>query len=138
MVPNLEVYIVDLWPTKLVKGAPTDHDGVIDRLNDLQYIDKTEYDQKTAVIVDDYVQIYNDVKEMVLSSIRDQNEKKQMKNRFEEMLKKEAKSKKRSGDIRTYKDPIYGRFKLDKTVIIERQDDKDSISNKWLYAGDDR
>jgi hypothetical protein len=54
-VPNLEVYIIDLWPTKLTKGAPTDHDGVVDRLNDLQYIDKTEYDQKTAVVVEDYV-----------------------------------------------------------------------------------
>ena len=68
---------------------------------------------------------------MVLSSIQDQNAKKQMENRFNEILKKEAKSKKRSGDIRTYEDLIYGRFKLDKTVIIERQDDKDSISNKW-------
>jgi hypothetical protein len=26
---------------------------------------------------------------------------------------------------------IYGIFKLAKTVIIECQDDKDSISNKW-------
>lgn len=130
-VPNLEVYIVDLWPTKSMRGAPIDHDGIVDRLNDLQYIDKTEYDQKTAVVVEDYVQIYNDVKEMVISSIQNQNAKKQMENKFNEVLKKEAKSKKRSGGIRTYEDLIYGRFKLDKTVIIERRDDKDSISNKW-------
>ena len=52
-----------------MREAPIDHDGVADRLNDLQYIDKTEYDQ-TAVVVEDYVQIYNDVKEMVISSIQ--------------------------------------------------------------------
>jgi predicted acylesterase/phospholipase RssA len=93
-VPNLEVYIVDLWPTKSMRGAPIDHDGVVDRLDELQYIDKTEYDQKTAVVVEDYVQIYNDVKEMVISSIQDQNAKKQMENRFNEVLKEGSEEQK--------------------------------------------
>jgi hypothetical protein len=33
----------------------------VDRLNDLQYIDKTEHDQKIAVVIEDYIQLYNKI-----------------------------------------------------------------------------
>jgi hypothetical protein len=33
-VPDLEVYIVDVWPTK-EENLPIDHDGVMDRNYDL-------------------------------------------------------------------------------------------------------
>jgi NTE family protein len=41
------------------------------------------------------------------------------------------KSKKRSGNERTYADLLAGRFKLKKVVTIERKDDPNSISDKW-------
>ena len=50
----MDVYIVDLWPAK-EKTVPMDHDGVIDRYFDLLLNDKTDYDEKVANIVSDYV-----------------------------------------------------------------------------------
>lgn len=60
-VPNLDVYIIDVWPTK-EENLPIDHDGVVDRNYDLLLCDKTDYDEKVANIVSDYVTI---VKELI-------------------------------------------------------------------------
>jgi NTE family protein len=53
-IPDLEVFIVDVWPTK-EKNIPMDHDGVINRNYDLLLCDKTDYDEKVADIVSDYI-----------------------------------------------------------------------------------
>jgi len=49
-IPDLEVFIVDVWPTKR-KDIPLDHDGAINRNLDLLMCDKTDYDEKVANIV---------------------------------------------------------------------------------------
>jgi NTE family protein len=61
LVLNLEVYIIDVWPTK-EENLPIDHDGVMDRNYDYLLSDKTHYDEKVANIVSDYVTI---VKELI-------------------------------------------------------------------------
>ena len=61
LVPNLEVYIIDVWPTK-EENLTIDHDGVMDRNYDLLLSDKTDYHEKVANIVSDYVTI---VKELI-------------------------------------------------------------------------
>ena len=53
-IPNLEVYIVDVWPSLDDYPVPSDLDGIRDRKNDLTYQDKTPYDEKVANIVSDY------------------------------------------------------------------------------------
>jgi NTE family protein len=54
VVPDLDVYIVDVWTTK-EENIPWDHDAVLDRKEDLLLNDKTDYDEKTANIVSDYI-----------------------------------------------------------------------------------
>jgi len=57
----LDVYIVDVWPTR-EESIPRDHDAVLDRKEDLLLNDKTDYDETTTNIVSDYVSL---VKEFI-------------------------------------------------------------------------
>lgn len=57
-VPDLDVYIVDLFPpVELDKQIPSDGDIIQDRINDIRFHDRTVYDQKVASIVSDYVSL---------------------------------------------------------------------------------
>src|SRR5207253_5819843 len=59
-VPDLEIYIVDLYPT-IEKGIPEDADKIVDREFDILFHDKTKYDEKVARIVSDYINIANEL-----------------------------------------------------------------------------
>ncbi|HVX02529.1 MAG TPA: patatin-like phospholipase family protein, partial [Nitrososphaera sp.] len=63
-VPDLEVYIIGVWPAEADarNGVPSDYDGMKERLYDINLSDKTEYDEKTAVIVSDYVDMIDRIK----------------------------------------------------------------------------
>jgi NTE family protein len=58
-IPDLEVYIIDVWPSLDDYPVPLDLDGIRDRKNDLTYQDKTPYDEKVANIVSDYYNFTN-------------------------------------------------------------------------------
>ena len=57
-VPDLEIYIVDLYPT-IEKGIPEDADKIVDREFDILFHDKTNTIEKVARIVSDYINIGN-------------------------------------------------------------------------------
>lgn len=133
-IPNLQVYIVDLWPSKEEK-IPIDHDKVLDRKNDITYQNKTDYDQKVAVFVSDYIDLVEkigDIAVEAINSINDKNKKDTLSSRFNSLLVEPAKSKQRDGDARKYQDLIKGRFDLYTAFHLERKDDPDTISNKWF------
>jgi hypothetical protein len=130
-VPDLEAYIVNLWPTK-EKRLPYDYDGQVDRRNDILYHDKTKYDQKVAVFVTDYIDLAKKIKELATKHIKDQNEKSAFQKELDDFLKvTDAKSEFRTGIQRKYIDLLKGRFNISKVERIERQDDIHTISNKW-------
>ena len=142
-VPDLDVYIVNVWPSVEIT-VPRDHDGVIERKNDITHSDQTEYDQKVALIIGDYIDLFYETKELAIKHISDPNKRTDFLSSIEKLLNGNTKfnhenksiakiprSKKRSGQGRTYGDLIYGRFKLNKVVTIEHKDDPDNISNKW-------
>lgn len=66
-VPNLDVHIVDVWPT-VEDNIPQDHDR--GRQLDLIMNDKTDYDQKVA----DYIKLFQKTKDLALKSIKGQKE----------------------------------------------------------------
>ncbi|HEX5187579.1 MAG TPA: patatin-like phospholipase family protein [Nitrososphaeraceae archaeon] len=130
IVPDLDVYIIDVWPS-VEKTIPSDYDGIKERNSDITHSDKTEYDQKIAALVTDYLNLYKKIKEIAESHIKDQNEYKLFRNEIENLLNTNIGSKKRNGAQRTYSDLIEGRFELKKIVTIERKDDIHSVYNKW-------
>jgi NTE family protein len=129
LVPDLDVYIVDVWPTK-EENIQWDHDAAKDRKEDLLLNDKTDYDEKTANIVSDYVSL---VKEFIDLSKRSNISDKEIK----KILLKPTRSKHRSGMERLYKDLINGRFDIN-VIRIERTTNIElDISNKMLdYSTD--
>jgi NTE family protein len=133
-IPNLQVYIVDLWPSK-EEEIPNDHDKVLDRKNDITYQNKTDYDQKVAVFVSDYIDLVEkigDIAVEAINSIDNEVKKKTLTSSFDHLLGDNAKSKQRDGEPRKYQDLIKGRFDIETAFQLERKDDPDTISNKWF------
>jgi NTE family protein len=117
-IPDLDVYIVSLWP-KEEKGIPKDHDGQIDRRNDISFYDKTEYDQKVVELVSDYIKM---VKELA-SKVKSEDLKKIMNHIGTSKSRTHKK-------FRSYKDLLSGAIDV-KVTRIERKDDPHAISQKW-------
>jgi hypothetical protein len=121
-VPDLEIYVVDLHPTKQ-DYVPMDHDGVVNRNNDITFHDRTSYDKKVALLVADYINFANEL-------IKAAKNNGVSEAAIDQVLKKEAKSKHRTGDVRRYQDLLEGRFNIDKIVRIQRKNDSNTIANK--------
>lgn len=119
--PSLKVYIVDVWPS--VKNYPvaSDHDGVINRKNDLIYQDKTFYEEKVTHLISDYNSLVEEFRSLA--------EKNNLQ--FDYILNTMApKSRERDGSTRTYGELIKTVFDIDITRI-ERTPDENEISFKW-------
>jgi len=56
IVPDLEVYIINLYPSKLDSiSPPIDHDGVKDRHNDITFRDRnSHHDEEMVRLVSSY------------------------------------------------------------------------------------
>jgi len=125
-IPDLEVYVVDVWPSMEDKNYPIipDHDSTVNRKNGLTYQDKTPYDEKVANIVSDYHKL---VKELLILARKNNIPEKQM----EDILKKKGRSAHRHGGLREYRSLLDDRFDIIKLVRIERSGDPNDVSNKW-------
>jgi NTE family protein len=124
-VPSLEIYIVNLWPTKEKDFPQYNHDLLLDRKNDITSHDKTEYDRKVGMLVTDYT----DLAQKLIDVAKNNGVAKEA---IMQILEERARTSQRTGDERKYLDLIKARFEITKTVIIERVDDEDSVSDKWL------
>ncbi len=123
-IPDLEVYIVDVWPSLDDYPVPLDLDGIRDRKNDLIYQDKTPYDEKVANIVSDYYNFTNVLMDLA-------KKKGATKTEIDAILDMQSKSSHRNGERRTYRDLVDKRFDITKVIRIERSADKNDIANKW-------
>jgi hypothetical protein len=129
-VPNLEVYVVDVWPWMKESEYPihSDYDSVMNRKNELTYQDKTEYEERVANIVSDYYNLVNSLIGLAKSKGATDID-------IDAILDKDAKSTHRTGKdygkTRKYRNLLDKRFDITKLVRIERSGDSDDISNKW-------
>jgi len=121
-IPDLEVYIVNVW-TKKEQKIPQDYDSSKDRKNDIVYCDKTTYDEKVAKFISDYIGLTRNLIKLAKS-------KGATKDELDKILKTSAESRFRTNESREYNHLLKGRFRLGKVVRIERQDDIHTISNK--------
>jgi len=121
--PSLKVYIVDVWPS--VKNYPvaSDHDGVINRKNDLIYQDKTFYEEKVTHLISDYKSLVEEFRELATDN--------NLQIQFNDILDIDApRSRERNGSTRTYGELIGTVFDIDITRI-ERTPNENEISFKW-------
>ncbi|HYG00402.1 MAG TPA: patatin-like phospholipase family protein [Candidatus Saccharimonadales bacterium] len=144
-VPNLEVYIIGIWPSSSNNSIedevtnnrlneekiPSDFDGLKAKLYDINLSDKTEYDEKSAVMVSDLIDIIEKICKNLVPKYMNDNKQVEFETELKEFLKNNyAKSQGRNGDRRTYESILNGRFKIQKVVRIELREDSNDISNK--------
>jgi NTE family protein len=123
-VPDLEVYIADLWPSELKEGPISfDRDFVENRKWDLLFADKTHYDEQIANVVTDYIDLARRLKNLA-------ERKGASKEEVDYILNSKASSINTIGKTRIYKELLEGRFRLTKVVRIDRKDDGNEVHNK--------
>jgi NTE family protein len=123
-VPDLEIYIADLWPSEL-KEEPIsfDLDFVKDRQWDVILGDKTDYDEQVANVVTDYIDLVQRFKNLAKRRGASQEE-------INYILDGYASSKNTQGETRIYSELLDGRFRLTKVVRIDHKDDGNDVSKK--------
>jgi NTE family protein len=132
---DLDIFIVNLWPTKETPLPLDDYDLTKDRTLDIINYDKTKYDLKAATFVTDYIELARDlVQQLAKDAISGNGQEEIKRETARKILLNDSKtvSKFREGTRRTYLDLLIGRFDIKEPFKIERKEDnKTSISNKW-------
>jgi NTE family protein len=122
-VPDLEIYIADLWPSELKEDPISfDRDFVENRKWDLILGDKTDYDEQVANVVTDYIDLARRLKNLA--------EQKGAKDEINYILDDYATSINTIGKTRTYRELLEGRFRLTKLVRIDHKDDGNEVNDK--------
>jgi NTE family protein len=139
-IPDLEVYIVNLHPTKR-KVLPTDHDGVKDRLNDIIFGDRSShYDEEMAYLVTDLKDFATQMKKLsreAISKVRKESDKKRLKKIFDDILKTRTATASKGFNGKsstTYGTLLKGQYKLTKVVRIERTERKKGYYTDTIYG----
>jgi NTE family protein len=137
-IPKLDLCIVNLYPSKETgEQIPSlyDYDLTKDRENDIRFHDKTDYDLKLADVVTDYHDFVEGVGEVAIEAIegvKDKNTVVELKKKFTHLLNKEQRTSTRDKEPRYYYDLLKKRFDIGTTIKVQRQDDIDTIANKFL------
>jgi NTE family protein len=131
--------VVNLHPEKEAEDqipSPYDYDMTKDRVNDIRFLDKTEYDLKMALALSDYhdfAEYMTDLAQDAIGEITQEdkvNVVKDLKEGFQEIINSKQRTLIRSRKLRSYHDLIGKRFDIDDVIKIQRKDDVHTISDK--------
>ena len=121
-VPKLEIGIVNVHPVKQ-DTIPWDHDGVINRNNDITFSDRTEREQQALLLVSDYV----DLARELIKIAKDHGAKDDVINN---LLNRKTMNHGMAIKPRKYSDILVGQFEIGKVIRINRKNDENTISDK--------
>src|SRR5215212_6763895 len=131
-IPDVDVYIINVHPSKQYTVPAEDRDAVKDRINDITYSDRnSHYDEMVADLTTAHTELLYNLKELAKRHFKNKDQSDTaFKEEFENILKAtEEKSKGSTVEDRKYKDLIKGRFKVTVTRI-ENETCEDSIYGK--------
>jgi predicted acylesterase/phospholipase RssA len=131
-IPDLDVYIINLHPSKQSTVPAEDHDAVKDRINDITYSDRnSHYDEMVADLVTAHTELIYNLKELAKRHFKNKDQgDTAFQEEFQNILKAtEENSRGSTVEIRKYKDLIKGRFQVTVTRI-ENESYEDSIFGK--------
>ena len=117
-VPDLEIYVVNLYPA-IEKDdiIPSYKDQILDRSNDIRFHDRTVYDIKSARMVSDYIDLSYKLIDFALNIGKDDNKGILTKLKNEIFNREVDQSHHRMGGMRKYKDLLIGRFEVQRCKI---------------------
>ena len=125
-IPDLEVFIVNLYPAIEAEDEPIpkDKDKIEDRMNDIRFHDRSKYDEKVAHLVTDYVDLTRRLIRLARETGKVSEEQlKDVLGITGESTTRDVKKK------RNFLSLIEDKFFV-KVYRIDRQDDKDTINGK--------
>jgi NTE family protein len=126
-VPDLEVYIVNVYPRKEEK-IPSDYDGVKERMNDITNSDKTSYEESVVILVTDYLNL---IEKLINLGKEDDKLRQRIKNILQEPARSRLYSYLESKERTEYIDILKRKFKIEKIIRIEKTDDVNSVNGKF-------
>jgi NTE family protein len=131
-VPDLEVYIVNLHPSKQ-KRPSTDHDGIKDRQNDILYGDRNSHYDETLTnmlaSLKDFAFQMSNLSAEAISKVGKEAERLSLKEKHYKILETVCSSGDPSNELK-YENLSRDRFKLIRVLRIERTKYVDSIYGK--------
>jgi NTE family protein len=121
-VPTLNICVINVHPTTQTQ-IPTDHDGVIDRKNDITFSDRSHKDEEVLLLVSDYIEL---VRELIIlakeAGVKDKD--------ISSLLNQRTKYHGMNLRPKLYKEIVEGRFDINRIIRIERKNDENTISDK--------
>jgi hypothetical protein len=124
-VPDLELYIVNLWHSD-DDVAPSDPDGMTDRLRDIKLHD--QYYVKESILLTHYIHLIEKLIQLGISKYNNNNY--ELKKDINKILQNYTASIDTTEIPKKYLDIIKSQFEITKIESIERRDDHDTISAK--------
>src|SRR5688500_8678509 len=128
-VPDLELYMVNLWHSDDDDVAPSDPDGMTERLRDIKLHD--QYYLKESILLTHYIHLIEKLIQLGISKYNNNNNNNyELKNDINKILQNNTASIDTTEIPKKYLDIIKAQFKITKIESIERRDDQDTISAK--------
>ena len=121
-VPRLNIFIVNVHPLKQ-DTIPQDHDGVINRNDDITFSDRTEREQQALLLVSDFV----DLARELIKIAKDSGVKDDVIN---SLLERKTMNHGLALRPRKYSDILVGQYEIGKMIRVNRKNDEYTISNK--------
>src|SRR5918995_1442339 len=125
-VPDLELYMVNLWHSDDDVVAPSDPDGMTERLRDIKLQD--QYYLKESILQTHSIHLIETL--IQLGNSKDNNNNYELKKNINKILQNYTASIDTTEIPKKYLDIIKTQFKIIKIESIERRDDHDTISAK--------
>ena len=121
-IPSLGIAIVNLHPSAQ-EEIPIDHDGVLNRNNDITFSDRSITEEGYLLLISDYVDLVKQFIDLLIETgIK--------KEKIDSILDSKVRPHGMFSKIRTYRNIVEGRFNITDVIRIERKNDEDTISNK--------
>ena len=121
-IPSLGIAIVNLHPSAR-EEIPLDHDGVLNRNNDIIFSDRSITEEGYLLIISDYFDLVKHFTDLLIET----GIKKEI---IDSILDREVRPYGMFSKLRTYRNIVEGRFNITDVIRIERKNDEDTISNK--------
>jgi NTE family protein len=121
-VPGLDIGIVNVHPLRQ-DTIPWDHDGVINRNNDITFSDRTEREQQAVLLVSDYLHLATEL----IKIAKDHGVK---ENIINDLLNSKTMNHGLAMKPRKYSDILAGQYEIGKIIRVNRKNDEHTISDK--------